>query len=181
VLFPIKKTVNMWGFTLIEMLVAISIIIILTLITVPIYQGSRKELALQRATGKLAQDLRSAQEMAMAAREITGSVRPRYGVEFDTGSPDSYVLFADDNNNGTRQPSDLVIETIVLEKGVTINQLSVGDPPVSRTKIWITFSPPDPTTEIRGPAITSIGRIQIIGGDKTKTIAVNNAGLIFIE
>ncbi len=177
---------NSKGFTLIEMLVVVSVIIILTLIIVPIYQGSRNQLALQRAANKLAQDIRKAEQMAMAAKEIKGNVPPRYGLEFNAGSTGFYILFADngsgaDYNNGKREPSDEIIETINFEKGVIIKQLLADGN--SESKIWITFSPPDPTTKIRTPAASGIliCRIQITGGGQTKAIIVNNAGLIYIE
>jgi len=174
VLFPIKKTVNMWGFTLIEMLVVISVIIILTLITVPIYQGSKKELALQRATGKLAQDLRSAQEMAMAAKEFQGAVpEGGYGIYLTSGMSDRYILFADTNGNFQYGDGELV-DDIYFETGVEISQLSPASP------LTITFTPPDPTTRVNGSTSTAAA-IILRSENSTTSINVLPTGLIFIE
>lgn len=123
--------------------------------------------------------------MATSAKELDG-VPPRYGIEASTGDPTHYILFADLNDNGKYEPADLeAIETITFEQGVMIDQLFVGDPfPLSSTtKIWITFKPPDPTTEIRNPAASEFSavEIQLIGDSQTKTIKVNKVGRIEID
>jgi len=170
------------GFTIIEILVVLSIISLLTILTLTQYRTGQKSFALQRAAHQLAQDIRRAQEMAMSAKEING-FPPRYGVEFDTIYPDYYILFADDNDNGKREVSDQIIETINLEKGINIDQVFVGEPLSSKAQIWITFKPPDPITEIRDPAAaeSSIAKIQLTNDNKTKSIVVNKAGLIYVE
>jgi len=173
------------GFTIIELLVVISIIAILSGIVLIDYRSSQQTLVLQRATNKLAQDIRRVQEMAMSARESNG-VPPRYGIEFVITDPDHYILFADLNDNGKYESADGdPVETVTFEQGVRIDQLLIGDsdPLSSTTKIWITFEPPDPITEIRNPAATGflIARVQLIGANQTKTISVNAVGRIEID
>jgi type II secretory pathway pseudopilin PulG len=168
-------------FTLVEVLVVLGVVSLLTLLVLPQYRKGESSLALQRATHQLAQDIRRTQEMAASATEING-VPPRYGIELDLGNPDQYFLFADINDNGTHQPSDEVIETINLERRVNLHQILVGDPPSSKTDVSITFSPPDPTTEIRDPGGPfSVVSIQLTGEGQIKSIKVNEAGLIYVE
>ena len=97
------------GFTLIELLVVIFIIGILSAITFPHYQSARRQLALQRAASKLAQDIRSVQEMAMSVEELEDGVPlGGYGVYLkklpDPHPQMSYFLFADKNNNHKYDP-----------------------------------------------------------------------------
>lgn len=181
------------GFTLVELLVSIFIIILMSGIIFANYRGGRREFALQRSANKLAQDIRRAQEMAMSTKECPIAVcggppaetPPRYGVEFTIDSPDYYVLFADRNDNGKFESGgtkpDKKVEEITLEKGVKINQLVCGDS--AKTSIWITFKSPDPKTEIKHPGdCLTVATIQLINTDnQTKTISVNTVGLIEIE
>lgn len=171
------------AFILIELIVVMGIIAILSGIVLINYRTGQEQLALQRATNKLASDIRRVQEMAMSARESNG-VPPRYGVQFTTTDPDYYILFADLNDNGKYEPGDDdPIETTTFEQGVSIDQLFIGDSLSSTTKIWITFEPPDPIIEIRNPAATgfSIAKVQLIGANQTKTIEVNEVGRIEID
>lgn len=171
------------AFTIIEITVVIGIITLLTALILPNYRAGERQFALQRSAHKLSQDLRRTQEMAMSAKEING-VSPRYGIEFENGTSD-YYIFSDNNDNGKREPSDSIIERVETEKKISIDQLFVGDPPISKDKIWITFKSPDPLTTIRSPADPpggySAGVIRLIGGNSTKTIKVNKAGLIYVE
>jgi prepilin-type N-terminal cleavage/methylation domain-containing protein len=170
------------GFTLTELLVVIGIISLLTALTFAQYNRGQKSFTLQRSAYKLSQDIRVVQEMAMSAKERSGTVPPRYGILLDTASPDSYKLFSDINNNGTYQPPDEIIETVYFEKGIEINEIFVWDPPFSKTEVSITFRPPDPSTEIRDPGgPRSIVRIQLTVDSQEKNVFVNKAGLIYVE
>ena len=71
------------GFTLTELLVVASIIILFSAIVLANYQTGNKQFALQRSAHKLAQDIRRAQEMAMSAKECEpcgNVVPPGYGI-----------------------------------------------------------------------------------------------------
>jgi len=189
------KTIKWRGFTLAEVMVSIFIIVLMSGIIFANYRVGGRQFALQRSANKLAQDIRRTQQMAMGAVECpvanccgvaTQTIPPRYGVQFINSSPDyySYIIFADCNDNGKYEPSSNVVETINFEGGVRISDLSIGDPPTSKTQLYITFKPPDPTIDMRTPAdeTSTIARIQLINpNNQTKTITVNSAGLIEIQ
>ena len=87
------------GFTLLEITVVIAITSILATIFVIGYRGNEKQFALQRSAFRLSQDLRTAQEMAMAGERFNGAFPTGgYGLYFAQDS-NSYILFADCNND----------------------------------------------------------------------------------
>jgi len=162
------------GHTIVEMMVVISIIAFLSSISISIYQGSQRELALQRAANKLAEDLRRAQGMAMAAKEFGGTIpRGGYGAYFNLASSTSYVLFADtDGGRDYDKPTEKV-KKIEIESGVQISNLSPA------SLLNITFTPPDPTTLINGTTTTATIVLQI--DNSTTSVKVLPSGLIYIE
>jgi len=166
------------GFTLAEILVVITILLILSSILLPRYYLFRQQLSLSRAAYKLAQDLRRAQEMATSARELEGGeVPPGYGVSLTSGAT-NYLLYADTNpakGNEIYDGGDQIVENISLESGVKIQ--SVSPSPLS-----INFKGPDPCTTISGGA-DSVTITLSLENDPTKTkrVVVNQAGLIYVE
>lgn len=171
------------GFTLIEFLVVITIIGIFSVITIPNYRSAQQKLALQRSASKLSQDIRKAQEMAMAMEELsTGDLPEGYGVYINKGEPDRYYIYVDINGNerydsGEEQGG----ETIYLEKEAYIKEFV---PP--SINFSINFKPPDPLVKIKNQAGEDKDVVTIIialeaDSSKTKTIKVNKAGLIYVE
>jgi prepilin-type N-terminal cleavage/methylation domain-containing protein len=165
------------GFTIMEMMVVFSIILILAAISIPIYQGSKKELALQRAVNKLAQDIRKAEEMAMAAKEFEGAIpKGGYGIYFNIASTASYLLFADSDGSFDYDSGEEV-EEIKIETGVQISSFSPISP---LNALNITFTPPDPTTRINKSTLTAATIILQID-NSTTSVKVLPTGLIYIE
>lgn len=177
------------GFTLIEILVVTIIIVLLTAFTVPNYRVGEQQLTLQRASHKLAQDIRRAQEMAMAVQEVgpTGSkIIPEggYGIYLKK-QPIEIVIFADCNNNQKFTSGEVCgsspnkfsekIEEIGLEPGVKIEDLIPSSP------LHITFKPPNPNVFISGGDIATIILSSESDPTKTKTITINEIGLITVE
>jgi type II secretory pathway pseudopilin PulG len=188
------------SFTLIEILVVIAIIIILTSLSFFSFGTAKKNLALERAIHKLAQDLKWAQKMSLGAEKVTPAqvVPPGYGIYFDISTPDRYIIFADcippgattsDNKYTTSTPTCCnqevcypeLLEEIVFEKGVKLNRLYIPPP-------W-NLTPP--TLNIlfrRSPTFVSIrpgneAEITLTTEDETitSTIYVNAVGLIYIK
>ncbi|MDD5145535.1 MAG: type II secretion system protein [Candidatus Pacebacteria bacterium] len=172
------------GFTLVEIMVVISIIGIMSAITIPRYRSGQNHLALQRAASKLAQDIRRAEEMVISSADCPacgGSSARGYGVFAISGS-DSYILYAD-----TQSPdkfysgSDAVLETIKLEKNIVISGINTP-----QNQISVNFEPPDPAvnlnympgSEVPEAIITlSVNNSPL----ENKKIHVNKAGLIYVE
>lgn len=182
------------GFTLVEILVVISIIIIMSGIVFVGYREGERQLILQRAANKLAQDIRRVEEMAMSAKECQpcggGVPVGGYGVYFDKSNPSSYIIYADTQppqGNEFYTPGDNVVETLQLESGVFIQNINT-----TPEKVGINFKPPDPAIMIKfpngggnGQEITALDAIITLAltadPSKTKTIKVNKVGRIDID
>lgn len=200
--YYVKKNKIIRGFTLIEMMIAISVMIILTVIVVPIYQDNQKQLALQRAANKVVQDIRRTQDMAMSAREIINPYdagerfvpEGGFGVYFGNKTGDKskkYVIFAvcDGDNKkfinagpppcGT-SPNNFsqAVETIDLEQGVVIDSFTF-----SSTHLNIVFTPPEPVTLLTDDsgATAPVATIALRSGTSFLSVVVLPSGLIYVQ
>jgi len=169
------------SFTLVELLVVISIISILSGLALANYRGGDRRYALSRSAYKLSQDIRRAQEMSMSAKEFSGSVPFGYGVYFknDASNKTHYILFADKNGNQLYDPTvDGIVEDIPLGKRVEIGNFSPN-----LSSLTIVFTPPDPSVTINGGSASSASITLWLQNNHSKieTIKVNKAGLIAVE
>ena len=171
-----KLIVSKSGFTLVEMIVVISIIALISTIMLTNYRGGQKESTLQRAAQQVVSDLRRAQNMAISTKELGTTYG--YGVYFNSsGYPTSYILFADADNDKYYDIGEEVEAAIELPTHIQINS-------VSPSPVHIFFLPPDPTTFINAdstPGVSSTITLKIEDVAKTKTVTVNTAGLIEVD
>jgi len=177
---------------------------LLTAIVLANYRGGEKQSALLRSTHRLAQDLRQAEEMAMACQktkipsESIEEFFPRggYGVYFVKNS-DSYILFGDCDGEGDYDHSGSftcdeatsgignsckeTIEGLSLEEGIKIKELQLktfGNELLLVDSLSITFIPPDPEVKISGGKKAFITLCLKDNESIFRTITVNKAGLI---
>jgi prepilin-type N-terminal cleavage/methylation domain-containing protein len=185
------------GFTLIEIITVVTMILIFTSIIVLDKREGEKQFSIRRSAHQLAQDLRRVENMAMTGQDSPksfGEIFPRggYGIYFEESS-DSYILFCDCNDNGVYDvgaaalscasstegnPWPEKIEEVFLESGVVISNMSPFSP------LNITFFPPDPIIRIKpssGPATTSQAIATLTLEGRTRTIFINTVGLIDID
>lgn len=185
------------GFTLLEITVVVSLIVILSTVFIANYRGGEKQFALKRSSHQLAQDLRGAQEMAMSSQK-TGEAFPKggYGIHLQEDS-NSYILFADCDGDGKYDetgnvfitcaeatpdnPFPEAIKEIFLEEGIEVSALEpyALDPYSGDKTLEITYFPPDPIVTIT-PAASSAS-IALSFDGSTKTIYLNSGGLIDID
>ena len=166
------------GFTLPELLVAVAIIVLMTALILPTWKSGERTLALDRVVHKAGQDVRRTQELALGARPYTcqtGSMFG-YGIFFDSSSPNSYLVFAecDENTIGYNAGTDGIVETITLENNVQIASVS----PTSQ--ISIVFVPPTPTVFLKpgDPLLAQISFQRTDGQGTPKTLDINSKGVI---
>ena len=173
------------GFTLIELIVVMFILVTLTSITLINYRSGGASHSLSNTSQKLISDLRKVQNLAISGVNIKDAYCG-YGILVDTSSdPYSYIIYADEtavcsaSNNKYDAGTDVVLETITLIDNIKIDSAS-PDP------VDVFFKPPSPTTYINGIAsLSSVATIDLIAegfsGISTKIITVNGSGLIQSE
>jgi prepilin-type N-terminal cleavage/methylation domain-containing protein len=181
------------GFTLVELLVAISIIATISAASLVYFRGGNKNWSLIRATQTFTQDIRRMSNMALSSPKITGSsvdYQPKgYGIYLNkTGAADTYIIFGnmDSSNNAYDAPtsgcystgSDVIIETITMESGTKISGLAA---PGSVDYISIVFVPPDPIVNFSNGASNMTAVLSLSDSSQTKQVTVNSKGNINIE
>jgi prepilin-type N-terminal cleavage/methylation domain-containing protein len=167
------------GFTLVELLVVLFIILLLSTLLLVNYRGGQKKYALSQASQQLISDLRKAQNMAMSGAEIYGQYCG-YGLEIDQSNrPTSYRFYADKStdcqtSNNQYDSGDEILEIIKLPSRIRIQS-------TSPSPIDIFFKPPQPTTYINadaGAGVSGTITLEIEGTSFTKIVTVTTAGLI---
>ncbi|PIV45837.1 MAG: hypothetical protein CO144_01940 [Candidatus Nealsonbacteria bacterium CG_4_9_14_3_um_filter_35_11] len=191
------------GFSLIELLVVVAVIVILSTLVFSDYSKGGKKMALERAAQRLSQDIRKTQEMAMSAYQPSdicngtpGNLKG-FGIHFDesSGNEKKYIIFAECNDTEPNYdydgdgPDDVKEGwSVDIEKGIKISDIEKDDlsnGSTYPTTLSVVSIPPDPTIYI---ASSSSGYEAIITlciedscATNYKKIKVNNAGRIKVE
>lgn len=125
-----KKIKKEEGFSLVEMLVAIGILVVFTSLTLAAYPRIRESFALRRAAQEVAIGIRQAQVYSLGSREFGSGVFPDYGVFFDRiNSRTSFIVFADtfENNNIYTDGSDGKVSDFNIQASNIISNLCGSD------------------------------------------------------
>jgi prepilin-type N-terminal cleavage/methylation domain-containing protein len=150
----IKQKNLIKGMTIIEMLVAISVICILLLFFFVSYSNVKKAYALFRSAYQIARDIRTVEESAMSAKCLNCQI------SFNAQNKNCYKILEKEK---------------CLEKGIEIVELLPNSP------LNLSFSPPNPDVSINGINTNQEGEVIISDGKRTIKIKVNTVGRIEIE
>ena len=98
------------GFTLVEMLAVLGIVILITLVSIPSFTGFQRSQKLKNQTGELAADLRLAQQYAISEQVV-------YNVVFNPSHTiNSYQII--------KSSTGAVVKTITLDREVRISEIT---------------------------------------------------------
>lgn len=89
------RTSTLRGFTVVELLVALGIILIITTIVITGQTNFNRSLVLTDTTYTVAFTLRQAQSLGLSSRKFGTTQNAGYGVNFVSGANTTYTLFAD--------------------------------------------------------------------------------------
>lgn len=180
------------GFTILELLVTIFIIILLSSALFASTRQSDQEMTVMRAARAFAQVLREAEEMSMAAESANcpggGSITRIFGVNIkqEAGSwENAYRLFADcDNDKFFDESSDAIIETFPIGKGVRVSAARLCPGCSNQTSADIVFEPPHPLIYLNAGISQAEMQIFFRSDDNaiiSRKVKINTAGRIEIE
>lgn len=120
--FNLKK--NSGGFTLIELIVSVGILVIITTIILANYTTFNKRIKLEGVTQEIASIIRQAQAYGMSSKRYLPSTNS-YGVHFDINSPDSIIMFYDFDGDHLYDGSAEDEEVFKIQSSDRISQICV--------------------------------------------------------
>lgn len=195
-LIKTQKSIANNGFTVIELMVTITIIVLVTAVVLVNYSSFNSSVLLTNQAYVTAFDLREAQSLAVSVRGNQGAFKEEYGLHFDTtpGNDNKYILFQD---NGTNNPAqydpvtDKVIGTPnIVDPRFKINNLYVSNGSVTNSQVTtldVTFKRPnfDAVMYSSSPTVGSITSAKIeftpINGGLTRTVVISSSGQISVQ
>lgn len=172
------------GFTLIEMLVTVSIFALLSVVVVARNAAFDNEVLLNNLAYDIALSIRQAQQFGINVRVAQGQFDAPYGVHFDAGSV-TYTSFIDRDGNGIYggPTSGELLEVYTLGRGAQVNMLcNLDTQACGLSALDVIFKRPEPDAIINNGAMSS-GRIELISSRQagTRYIDVSSTGQIAIN
>lgn len=187
----------MRGFTLIELLVVISIMVIVTSVLVVRQAKFDSSTLLRSLAYSMALSVRQAQVYGTSTFGTTTAVgnctvgtytngacfAQGYGINVAIGSPSSYVLYADLNNNGTYDNGE-VVKLYNLGQGYTLSQICATNGSGTRvcsgaggvTSLSINFRRPNPDACITTNLNAAACAVGAVAAYATSSVQVQNTG-----
>lgn len=114
------------GFTLVELLVSIAIVVLISTVVLVNYSSFESSLTIQSLAYEVALALRQAQVFSLSVQGFGSNFQVAYGIHFERSDPTTFFLYVDQNDNATYDPfpgPDVIIETFTLREGSTIVDL----------------------------------------------------------
>jgi prepilin-type N-terminal cleavage/methylation domain-containing protein len=190
------------GFTLVELLVTITIFVILTGVVLFSQSRFNSTIFLTNLAYDTALTIRQAQTFGINIKEFNGAGEfLPYGVHFNIDNPDSFILFADvsynpdEGDSGTGEFAGDASKCEVdkgcvtrynITRGNKIGDLCIDANTCGLSRLDIVFIRPNPDAIIRSSRSGSIdseseGRVVLTAPDgSTRTVRVSRTGLIEI-
>lgn len=175
-----REKIERKGFTLVEMIVSVSIISLISL-SILSYSKSQESLgSLNRYSQKLSNDLKEARNNALNMKDLIDVTFRKFiycgwGIHFDI-SNNEYFLFKDkciSSSQGNRiyDSSDEKMSTFKISQGIIL-ETGIND---------LVFEPPQPNICINGNCNSPLREIYLKASNLKVRITINPIGLISFE
>lgn len=204
--YVLPQTEHSAGFTLIELMVTLTIVILATGLVMIRYVSFNSTVLLNSLAYQVAFDFRETQSLAISVRGSNAEFREEYGMHFDVNTPNQYILFQDTNqslnvNGFIRYDSDeneAVGDPIIIDPRFTVVDLcgtSMGGARncLSDTGgefpqfVTVAFARPDFDAIMYGDGIGPLSEAEFILGtddaesDITRSVIVTRNGQITVQ
>lgn len=182
------------GFTLIELVVVMGILILISSIILANYSKFGGQILLRNLAYDIALSVREAQVYGISARSFLGAeFAVGHGVYFDLNEGRNFFfLYTDvDSNSFFTSAASEWVETFSIGRGYTVDRLCIPSGPSSETctatRLDILFKRPEPDAIIRastGGGLTQYDRARIVvaspQGDKL-SVLIETTGQISVQ
>lgn len=177
------------GFTLLELIISVMVILILSVLAVASYERQGYRITLMNASHQVAQDIGELEEKAMNPDTTTLLYGP-LGIHIEYGTSVYFSFFDEDGDNLYSNPNDSVLEKKALPENISfLNPIvSTGTTEFSVNSVDIIFINSDPKITITGNTGVSFPEgdrvaIELFNSNTAATSAVNvyQTGLIEIK
>lgn len=123
----------------------------------------------------------------------SGNFEVGYGVYFSSANPTSYILFADENQNGGYDGESESVEVFTVRRGYSISSFCAVLPsgvercaPGELSHLAISFARPDPDAHIKSDIAADIygsATVTVLApdGETTRTVSIESTGQIAVE
>ena len=193
------------GFTLIELVVTLAIVIFATSLVMIRYVSFNSSVLLNSLAYQIAFDLRETQSLAISVRGSNAGFREEYGMHFDINTPNQYMLFQDTDQtvNGDGyilyDDDEAIGRPIIVDPRFTIVDLCVTSLGGARSCyrdtagsfpefVTIAFARPDFDAIMYGDGVGALRSAEIVVGvdtgeedEITRTVLVTRNGQITVQ
>lgn len=190
-----KRTIH--AFTLIELMVVVAIFLVITGIILANNSRFNSSVLLDSLAYDIALSIREAQVYGLSVQTFNSNFQVGYGVDFSASSPNSYILFADVNENNHYDPgTDTVLDTYAVGVGHFIKSFCgtyansttqcSTDSSGPITQLDIVFLRPEPDANMSSSLSSGYySSVQIVVGSltggETRTITIQSTGQISVN
>jgi len=188
----LRKKTQMRGFSLIELLVAVSIFIIISTVVLANHSRFNSSVLLGSLAYDIALSIREAQVFGVSVRQYDSGFQVGYGIRFSDSA--SYVFFVDTNANQQYDEGvDSIVRTYALGRGHAITQFcgvttagveQCSDDGSPITFLDVVFFRPDPDAIIssNNPGIYSSGSVTVSSpAGETRSVEIASTGQISVK
>lgn len=124
---PQPHTLHNSGFSVVELMVTISIIVIVTGLSLTRYSDFNNTILLKSQAYEMAFDIRQAQMSGISVRTSEGvAARSGYGIHVSTDNPSSYYFFLDNDPNNSWFETSELIDTFVIDPRFVITDICIA-------------------------------------------------------
>lgn len=173
---------------MIELIVVIGIFVILSAILLVKFPVLGMQTRVNAAASEIIKQAKETMVNSVAVKELRTGIFPSYGIYFDTGTPNRFVIYADcvadDNADGTINNLDTFtynpaatncggangfVKNVDLDSRMKIKELRMISQGVTTltNKAYVSFLRPEPSIWIANAAGTILdsGRLEVVVGD----------------
>lgn len=196
------------GFTLIELMVTLGIVVLATGLVMIRYASFNSSVLLSSQAYEVAFDLRETQSLAVSVRGNQSVFRQEYGMHFDMASPNQYLLMQDSNEGTNDQDlkrgapyieydeGELIGNPIIIDPRFTITDLCATGTSGGRvcysennypSFVTIAFARPDFDAVMHGDGVGQLSSAEIVFGPGngespiTRSVIINANGQITVD